>query len=420
METSQKYGFNLPSRDGNDIADINLISDNFRKVEDELNSLDQRVGSNTTNINDLDTQIRNATIMAENVVMVAGEAVNIARMAQETANSADTTAIEAYERSISAESKASEAKVVAEEAQLQSNRVEHISDVISKNKLLYNIEGNNWEFIEDNGIATSYELIDNTKINLSAGVYYRFSVVTPKIGEWAELNVGNDKTFALKYEKDRYVGKIIFEANKTSFSGWIFAIGNDTNSTRLLTSAPIIIEEEILPDRVKIYFDPNPVWEEATNDEATAHHYGKMHVIDNLDLAEDKEYSLFFSVGFRFTDAYMQQAPEVFLVKKTTSGEFVVIRSKVANVENGFAFESFELSSGVKQGEILYLTIAPTPFSEVDTTIGEVFVEWISNTKEILDYLSLKGGNNENLGDIEAALDGIIAIQNNLIGGGSV
>lgn len=419
METSQKYGFNLPSRDGNDIADINLISDNFRKVEDEFNSLDQRVVSNTTNINDLDTQIRNATIMAENVVMVAGEAVDIARMAQETANSADTTAIEAYERSISAESKASEAKAVAEEAQLQSNRVEHISDALSKNKLLHNIEGNNWEFIEDDETATSYELIDNTKINLSAGVYYRFSVVTPKIGEWAELNVGNGKTFALKYEKDRYVGKVIFEANKTSISGWIFAIGNDTSSTRLLTSAPIVIEEEILPDRVKIYFDPNPVWEEATNDEATAHRHGIMHVIDDLDLAEDKEYSLSCNIGVMITNESFQH-PNIILVKKTINGEFVVLDTKTAIVNNGVASGEFKLSGGVEQGEILYLTFDVALFVKYDTSSSEVFIEWVSNTKEILDYLSLKGGNNENLGDIEAALDGIIAIQNNLIGGGSV
>ena len=36
METSTKYGFYLPSRDTDDIADINQISDNFRKIDDEV------------------------------------------------------------------------------------------------------------------------------------------------------------------------------------------------------------------------------------------------------------------------------------------------------------------------------------------------------------------------------------------------
>ena len=36
MEKSVKFGFNLPSRDGDDIADINQISENFRIIEEKI------------------------------------------------------------------------------------------------------------------------------------------------------------------------------------------------------------------------------------------------------------------------------------------------------------------------------------------------------------------------------------------------
>jgi hypothetical protein len=40
MEYSEKFGFNLPSRDGDDIADINQIADNFRIIEERVPSKD--------------------------------------------------------------------------------------------------------------------------------------------------------------------------------------------------------------------------------------------------------------------------------------------------------------------------------------------------------------------------------------------
>lgn len=48
MEYSEKYNFYLPSRDGDDIADVNQISDNFRIVEENIPSkkdLDDAVGN---------------------------------------------------------------------------------------------------------------------------------------------------------------------------------------------------------------------------------------------------------------------------------------------------------------------------------------------------------------------------------------
>jgi hypothetical protein len=40
MEKSEKFGFNLPSRDSDGVADINQISDNFRLVEEKVPSKD--------------------------------------------------------------------------------------------------------------------------------------------------------------------------------------------------------------------------------------------------------------------------------------------------------------------------------------------------------------------------------------------
>lgn len=41
MEKSQKFGFHLPSRDSDDIADINQISDNFRIIDENIPSKDE-------------------------------------------------------------------------------------------------------------------------------------------------------------------------------------------------------------------------------------------------------------------------------------------------------------------------------------------------------------------------------------------
>ena len=38
MEKSTNFGFNLPSRDGDDIADINQISDNFKIIDEKVAS----------------------------------------------------------------------------------------------------------------------------------------------------------------------------------------------------------------------------------------------------------------------------------------------------------------------------------------------------------------------------------------------
>lgn len=39
MEKSENYGFFLPSRDADDIVDVNQISENFRKIDDEMSEM---------------------------------------------------------------------------------------------------------------------------------------------------------------------------------------------------------------------------------------------------------------------------------------------------------------------------------------------------------------------------------------------
>lgn len=49
METSTNFGFNLPSRDNDDIADINQISDNFRIIDEIMKETEQTFSDTSEN-----------------------------------------------------------------------------------------------------------------------------------------------------------------------------------------------------------------------------------------------------------------------------------------------------------------------------------------------------------------------------------
>ena len=49
METSTNFGFNLPSRDNDDIADINQISDNFRIIDEIMKETEQTFSGTSEN-----------------------------------------------------------------------------------------------------------------------------------------------------------------------------------------------------------------------------------------------------------------------------------------------------------------------------------------------------------------------------------
>lgn len=85
MEYSEKYNFYLPSRDGDDIADVNQISDNFRIIEENIPSkkdLDDAVGNVKIEVDQIyDPTSKNAQsgiAVAEAIVGVEDTA-NIAR-----------------------------------------------------------------------------------------------------------------------------------------------------------------------------------------------------------------------------------------------------------------------------------------------------------------------------------------------------
>lgn len=65
MEYSPIFGFYLPSRDGDDIADINQISDNFKII-------DERVASKE-DLGDIETVLDAIITIQEN--LIGGESV---------------------------------------------------------------------------------------------------------------------------------------------------------------------------------------------------------------------------------------------------------------------------------------------------------------------------------------------------------
>jgi hypothetical protein len=53
VEKSEHFGFNLPSSNTDDVVDVNQISDNFRKIDKELNEAKENAGSGVSSWNDL-------------------------------------------------------------------------------------------------------------------------------------------------------------------------------------------------------------------------------------------------------------------------------------------------------------------------------------------------------------------------------
>lgn len=59
MNYSENYNFSLPSRDGEDIADINLISQNFETIDSALFNLLQNHTQTTIRLGQIETTINN-------------------------------------------------------------------------------------------------------------------------------------------------------------------------------------------------------------------------------------------------------------------------------------------------------------------------------------------------------------------------
>ena len=146
-----------------------------------------------------------------------------------------------------------------------------------------------------------------------------------------------------------------------------------------------------------------------------------MTLLKGLSLEEGKSYELSYSVGCEFIYEYSTEAPNICLVKKTSSGEYIYVgHVSYGEVANGLYSGQITFSEGVDEGDILYLSVAPQSYVNWDFSKGKINIDWSSNTKEIISYLNSEIQYTKNaISDIETALDNIIAIQENLIGGGT-
>lgn len=80
METSEKFRFNLPSRDGRDIADINVISQNFQKIDAEVPHINEvspainnKVSGSSITLNDVSPIEHTLGVTARRINLFNGE-----------------------------------------------------------------------------------------------------------------------------------------------------------------------------------------------------------------------------------------------------------------------------------------------------------------------------------------------------------
>ena len=80
METSKKFRFNLPSRDGGDIADINVISQNFQKIDAEVPHINEvspainnKVSGSSITLNDVSPIEHELVVKARSTNFFNGE-----------------------------------------------------------------------------------------------------------------------------------------------------------------------------------------------------------------------------------------------------------------------------------------------------------------------------------------------------------
>lgn len=67
MNLSTNYSFNLPSRDGDDIVDVNLISENFEKIDGLLKTQMTLMGANRQLIIDNADDIASLSTLVNNI-----------------------------------------------------------------------------------------------------------------------------------------------------------------------------------------------------------------------------------------------------------------------------------------------------------------------------------------------------------------
>lgn len=191
----------------------------------------------------------------------------------------------------------------------------------------------------------------------------------------------------------------------------------------IATPYDIAKQKEKINMEINLYSDDAPVWVESSNDEATQYRYGFMTLVENLVLEEGKDYDLSFSIGFQYTYDYGDSfsiPPNFSFVKKTSNDEYVAIGGSVhdTTVTDGVCKGQLTFSEGVGNGDILYLSVQARSDGTFDPEQSGINIDSVGNLEELIHYLNSENQKTKkNIGDIETALDGIIAIQENLIGG---
>ena len=105
----------------------------------------------------------------------------------------------------------------------------------------------------------------------------------------------------------------------------------------------------------------------------------------------------------------------------TSGGVYEVIKDKVSASfvwETFTSIETFETEMPKKQDKFLGYEGQYVGFRGMEGSDAEVMTpDWLPQKDS--DYLITSGGVYDAIGDIETALDNIIVVQNNLIGGGN-
>jgi hypothetical protein len=68
VKYTENYGLSMPSRDTEDIVDINVISENFSKIDAELKNNQQSAENAMQSIGDIDTALDSIIAMQESLI----------------------------------------------------------------------------------------------------------------------------------------------------------------------------------------------------------------------------------------------------------------------------------------------------------------------------------------------------------------
>ncbi len=381
----------------------------------------------------------------EETKLSASHAQTYANKAQNAASSAEAEKLAAKEFSEAAEGSASQAETSANEAKdymLDAGEYARHSEEMANNisGIVGGVVGGNvassyvyknltpdWKFGDTFGLGMShYVEFSPSDIHVGEKVTVRIAVsrdvylAPDELPIKAQVNIGNPTDYNAEPTVVGTCNDMHFDPLTKTFYGsftisdvaaqydtdkpWVLMFLNHLCETGEIGSVTISYAEsdgyyelredisavkEELPKHINLYSDTSPVWVESSNDEATQYRSGYMTLLKGLSLEEGKDYELSFSVGCQFQYDYDTVPPNVYLVKKTAAGEYVVIFGNyITEVADGLCKGRITFSDGVDEGDLLYLSVQDQSYVEWDLSKGELKVDRSSNSKEIISYLN--------------------------------